>query len=199
MPKYSKTELNRERLLSQGVELFSERGYHGIGLKDILATVKIPKGSFYHYFDSKEDYGAKVIEYYTDIVQQRLTEVFADANVPGLTALLQFYDSAIQMHRDDNYKHGCLAGNLGAEISDTSEACRIAAAHSMDITRDAFEAVITRGQQDGSIRQDIASKVLADTLLNSFEGALLRMKIDKSGKPLEQFREVMLEKFIVAR
>jgi len=65
----------------------------------------------------------------------------------------------------------------------------------MDIVRDAFEAAIRRGQEDGSIQQDIYSSVLADILLNSFEGALLRMKIEKPGKALEQFHNAMPGKF----
>lgn len=184
------------RLLEEGIELFSEHGFHGIGLKDILSAVNIPKGSFYHYFESKEDYGAKVVDYYTEITQQKLAEIFSDSNVPGLTALHQFFDWAIRMHLDDGGKHGCLAGNLGAEISDTSEVCRKAVERSMNVTRDAFAAVLRRGQKDGSIRQDIAAEVLADLLLNGFEGALLRMKIEKGGAPLEQFRDIILNKFI---
>ena len=184
------------RLLEEGIELFSEHGFHGIGLKDILSAVNIPKGSFYHYFESKEDYGAKVVDYYTEITQQKLAEIFADANIPGLTALHQFFDWAIQMHLDDGGKHGCLAGNLGAEISDTSEVCRKAVERSMNATRDAFAAVLRRGQKDGSIRQDIAAEALADLLLNGFEGALLRMKIEKGRAPLEQFRDIILNKFI---
>lgn len=178
--------------------LFGEHGFHGIGLKDILGAVKIPKGSFYHYFESKEDFGARVIEYYSEITQQQQADAFSDSAVPGLTALREFFTGVIQMHRDDGYKHGCLAGNLGAEISETSEICRSAVARALSATRSAFEGVIARGQIDGSIRQDITAAALADVLLNSFEGALLRMKIEKSAKPLEQFADIVLEKFIAA-
>ena len=198
MQKQSKTASNKLRLLEEGIERFSAHGFHGIGLKDILGAVNIPKGSFYHYFESKEDFGAKVVDYYTEITQQHLAEAFADATVPGRVALLRFFDSAIEMHLKEGDKRGCLAGNLGEEISDTSEVCRKAVARSMNATRDAFEAVLRRGQEDGSIRQDIEAKVLADLLLDGFEGALLRMKIEKTGAPLEQFRDVMLNKFLVA-
>jgi TetR/AcrR family transcriptional repressor of nem operon len=198
MTKAIKTKFNRERLLSEGVELFSEHGYHGIGLNGILNSVKIPKGSFYHYFKSKEDFGAKVVDFYTEMTKQQLTHAFAGTGLSGFVALQQFFDKSIEAHLDEGKKHGCLAANLGAEISDTSEVCRIAVEHSMNITRDMFEVVIQRGQKDGSIRQDINSVVLADILLNSFEGALLRMKIEKSGEPLNQFRDVVLNTFFAA-
>jgi len=195
MANHSKTELNKIRLLNEGIEQFSKYGFNGIGLKDILGAVKIPKGSFYHYFENKEDFGARVIDYYTEITQQLLAETFANTNASGLDALQQFFDMSIKMHLSVGNKHGCLASNLGAEISHTSEVCRTAVERSMDITHDAFKVVIRRGQEDGSIRQDISSSVLADILLNSFEGALLRMKIEKSGEALAQFHEVMLGKF----
>ena len=198
MTKTLKTKFNKERLLSEGVELFSEHGYHGIGLNGILNTVKIPKGSFYHYFKSKEDFGAKVVDFYTEMTKQQLTQVFADTTISGFTALQHFFNKSIEAHLGEGKKHGCLAGNLGAEISDTSEVCRIAVERSMRVTRDTFETVIQRGQTDGSIRQDINSVVLADILLNSFEGALLRMKVEKSGEPLYQVRDVILNKFFVA-
>jgi len=199
MTKHSKTESNKVRLLEEGIELFSEYGFHGIGLKDILSAVNIPKGSFYHYFESKEDFGAKVIDYYTEMTRQQLADMFADSGVSGLAALQQFFDKTIQIHLEDGNKHGCLAGNLGAEISDTSEVCRKAVERSMNVTRDAFAVVIRRGQKDGSVRQDIASELLADILLNGFEGALLRMKIEKAGEPLKQFRDVILNKFVPAQ
>ncbi|HEX8874632.1 MAG TPA: TetR/AcrR family transcriptional regulator, partial [Nitrosospira sp.] len=66
MPKPAKKEFNRENLLNEGVVLLREQGYHGTGLQEILDAVNIPKGSFYNYFDSKEDFGAEVIQHYTD-------------------------------------------------------------------------------------------------------------------------------------
>jgi len=131
MANHSKTELNKMRLLNKGVKLFSKYGYHGIGLKDILGAVKIPKGSFYYYFENKEDFGARVIDYYTEITQQLLTDSFTSTNVTGLDALQQFFDMSIKMLLSTGNKHGCLATNLGAEISHTSEVCRVAVEHSL--------------------------------------------------------------------
>ena len=66
MAKSIQKELNRENLLNQGVALFMEQGYHGTGLQEILDAVSVPKGSFYNYFGSKEDFGAEVIQHYID-------------------------------------------------------------------------------------------------------------------------------------
>ena len=58
----------RDKLLEEGVSYLSEHGYHGTGLKQILDAAAVPKGSFYHYFRSKDHYGAQVLEHYTDKV-----------------------------------------------------------------------------------------------------------------------------------
>lgn len=196
MTKHSKTELNKTRLLDEGIELFNKYGFHGIGLKGILSSVNVPKGSFYYYFDSKEGFGVEVIDHYTKITHKQLVEIFSNNEVSGLAALKEFFNKIVQIHLNDGNKHGCLAGNLGAEVSDTSTRCRKAVEHSMSVMSSAFRDVIERGQKDGSIRQDISSDALADVLLNSFEGALLRMKIEKTGESLKQFQDVFLDKFL---
>lgn len=198
MASYSKTELNREHLLSQGVNLFGQYGFNGIGLKDILASVKVPKGSFYHYFESKEDYGSKVIEYYTEHSIQMLQGSLNNPQHSGFEAVRQTFANMIQMHRDDNYLHGCLVGSLGAEVSSSSELCRSSLSLAMAQFREVFVSAIERGQEDGSIRSDIEALSLSDVLLNSFEGALLRMKIEKTYQPLEQFLGLLLDKFLAA-
>ncbi len=73
MPKPTKKELNRENLLNQGVSMLMGQGYHGTGLQEILDAVNIPKGSFYNYFGSKENFGAEVIQHYIDPFIAQLT------------------------------------------------------------------------------------------------------------------------------
>ena len=64
MKRINQKQINRENLLNQGVGLLMQQGYHGTGLKEILDAVQIPKGSFYNYFGSKENFAAEIIEHY---------------------------------------------------------------------------------------------------------------------------------------
>ncbi|MEA3087540.1 MAG: TetR/AcrR family transcriptional regulator, transcriptional repressor for nem operon, partial [Paraburkholderia sp.] len=59
-----RTEDFREKLLEAGVALFAETGYHGTGVKDIVERAGVPKGSFYNYFESKEAFGAAILDHY---------------------------------------------------------------------------------------------------------------------------------------
>ena len=88
-------------------------------------------------------------------------------------------------------RKGCLLGNLGAELGESSEPIREALSQAMHGWRDRFERTIARGQREGTIRADIPSAALSDFLLNAFEGALIRMKIEKSTEPLEQLRSLL--------
>ena len=53
-------------ILEIGADLILKNGYNNVGLNKILETANIPKGSFYYYFKSKEDFGIQVIKYYSE-------------------------------------------------------------------------------------------------------------------------------------
>ena len=199
MTARAKTEEARIRLLDEGIALFSEHGFHGIGLKELLSRVGIPKGSFYHYFESKEDFGARVVSHYADRFRSQLADLLNEKDGNALERIRHFVDRAAERFEDAGCLHGCLLGTLGAEISDTAEACRRTLASSFEALVGDFEAILAKGQTEGCVRRDIAASDLADLLVNSLEGALLRMKVDRSIVPLRQFRELVIDGLLPPR
>src|SRR6185437_8398902 len=95
MIKSTKKELNRENLLNQGVTMLMEQGYHGTGLQEILDAVNIPKGSFYNYFGSKENFGAEVIQHYIDPFITQLTIYLEQSETDALGAIRRYFDELI--------------------------------------------------------------------------------------------------------
>lgn len=65
----------REHLLATGEQLCLQRGFTGMGLSELLKTAEVPKGSFYHYFRSKEAFGVAMLERHYAAYHQRLTEL----------------------------------------------------------------------------------------------------------------------------
>ena len=194
MPKLKHKQNIREQLLNQGVSILIHQGYHGTGIKEVVDRVKVPKGSFYNYFKSKEDFGAEAIKQYT---QQWVANMNAWLNNPekdSFDALKQFFQGEILRHQEA--KEGCLIGNLGAELGDSSELCRQAMSESLQLIQQLFVRVLARAQQQGTVRPDLTAEELASILLNSYEGALLRMQIEQSVEPLQQFTKLMLEHFL---
>jgi TetR/AcrR family transcriptional repressor of nem operon len=195
MFKSTKKELNRENLLNRGVTLLRGQGYHGTGLQEILDVVNIPKGSFYNYFDSKEDFGAEVIQHYTDPFIAQLTAHLEQSDADALGAIRRYFDELIAELEKDGFKGGCLLGNLMGEIGDTSEICRKSLQSAVRRYQDVLESGLAKAQQQGTVRSDKSPGEMADLLVNTWQGALLRMKIEKSSVPIRQCCQDLLDDF----
>ncbi|MBE0435054.1 MAG: TetR family transcriptional regulator C-terminal domain-containing protein [Methylomicrobium sp.] len=186
MIELTQKQINRDNLLNQGVKLLMAQGYHGTGLKEILDAVKIPKGSFYNYFGSKENFGAEVIQHYIEPFIKQLDTYLEHSNGDALEALRRYYHELIADAEKENFKGGCLLGNLMGEIGDTSEVCQKSLQSAVTRYRNTIRSGLTQAQQQGTVRTDLLAEEMADLLLNAWQGALLRMKIEQSSEPLQQ-------------
>jgi TetR/AcrR family transcriptional repressor of nem operon len=183
----------KTRLLDQGVALLTERGYHGAGLQELVQSVGVPKGSFYNYFESKDAFGAAVVAHYIGFFVAQLDTHLKRPGVGGKDALRTYLDELITEAARRDFKGGCLLGNLIGEIGDaggmSEDALRTAVHRYRDKLRDAF----ARGQREGDFRSDMDAGAMADFLLDAWQGALLRMKIERSVLPLTQCRDLLLD------
>jgi TetR/AcrR family transcriptional repressor of nem operon len=199
MTRLAKKIINKENLLSQGVTLLMQQGYHGTGLKEILDAVQIPKGSFYNYFGSKENFAAEVIQHY---INPFIDQLNGHLETPGnntLSALLCYFNELITELEKADFKGGCLLGNLMGEIGDTSELCKESLQLAVHRYRDLLQAGLLKAQQEGAVRADKSAEEMADLLVNMWQGALLRMKIEQSSIPLKQCCENLLGDFFKAK
>ena len=185
----------REKLLERGVALLMEQGYHGSGLQGILQSVGVPKGSFYNYFPSKEAFSAEVIRHYIEPFIQALAAWLQRGDINARQALDGYFQELIEESERRRFRGGCLLGNLMGEVGDTSEVCRAALHEALRKYRDTLREGIARGQQEGCIRQDKAAEAMADLLVNAWQGALLRMKIEQSVQPLRECIEMLNDYF----
>ena len=186
MNEMTQKQINRANLLNQGVKLLMEQGYHGTGLKEILDAVKIPKGSFYNYFGSKENFGAEVIQYYIEPFIRQLNAHLTHSEGDALGALQRYFNELIAELEKADFKGGCLLGNLMGEIGDTSALCQQALQATVKRYRNLLQSGLAQAQQQGTVRTDKSAEAMADLLVNAWQGALLRMKIEKSSEPLKQ-------------
>jgi TetR/AcrR family transcriptional repressor of nem operon len=191
-------KIKKDKILDCGVQLLMEKGYHSSGLNEILGAVKIPKGSFYHYFDSKEQFAVEVIQHYIEPFIARLTAELNDPQRDGLQALTSYYASLIKDLEGANLRGGCLLGNLIGEVGDTSEACRKALLEAVLRYSRLQQEALLRGQRQGSVRTDRTAQSMADLLSNSWQGALLRMKVEQSIEPLQAVCHDLLDDYFKA-
>lgn len=187
--------IKREKLLDQGVSLLMAQGYHGTGLKAILDSVQIPKGSFYHYFENKEAFGAEVIAHYIAPFITQLEGHLQNNEGDALSAMTFYFDELIRLTKQTEFKGGCLLGNLMGEIGDTSEVCQLALKSAVADYRDLLERGLFQAQRQGTVRGDKTAKRMADLLVDGWQGALLRMKIEQSIEPLERCCDDLLHDY----
>lgn len=187
--------INKANLLTQGVQLLMQQGYHGTGLKEILDAVQIPKGSFYNYFASKETYAAEVVQHYIEPFITQLENHINQPGQDGLTALRNYFQELVAELEKAQFKGGCLLGNLMGEIGDTSEICRQSLQLAVHRYRDLLAVGLRKAQQEGTVRTDKSADEMADLLANMWQGALLRMKIDQSAQPLKQCCHDLLDDY----
>jgi TetR/AcrR family transcriptional repressor of nem operon len=198
MERINKKQINRKNLLDQGVGLLMQQGYHGTGLKEILDAVRIPKGSFYNYFGSKENFAAEIIEHYIVPYLAQLESVLAQSEGNALGGLERYLQESIVELERTEFKGGCLLGNLIGELGETSDVCRMALQTALNRYRDVWELGLSRAQSEGTIRADKSARELADLWVNAWQGALLRMKVEQSVAPLKQCQRELIGSFFKA-
>lgn len=191
------SERTRQRLLDEGVAAFLERGYHGTGLKEVLDRVKVPKGSFYNYFESKEAFAVAAIEHYADCFAAKMQQALYAAPDP-VTGLRRFFETLMADFEKAGYVGGCLIANLGGEL-ESSDICRATLASAFRGWRDGVTEALRQGQELGLVRGDLDAGVLADLLTEAWEGAVIRMKIERSLEPLRRVLERLLDDYFRPR
>lgn len=176
-----------ENILEIGTNLILQKGYNHVGLQEILKTANIPKGSFYHYFKSKEDFGIKVIQYYSKNSLDILETYLSDQKKTPKERIISFFTDMRNVYQQKSYNEGCLLGNCSLELSDLSDAFSQAIASEFALWQTKIENCVAEGQETKMIKNDESAEDMANYILTTWEGSLLRMKSAKSGESIDVF------------
>jgi len=174
------------------MELLAEHGYHGTGLKKILDTVNVPKGSFYNYFASKEIFVSEIIKTYNLSGIKRL-DAYIETSAEDPVTMIRRIHEAIILELDAKGMKGCLMGNLAAEIGNTSHPCQLEMKTALQAWEDRFAILIKNAQEQDLIRTDIEASELADLFWCTWQGGMLKMKIDGNTDYLKKIVPIMLD------
>lgn len=177
----------RELLIRAGLEVLTEKGFSSTGIDEVLKRVGVPKGSFYHYFESKEAFGAELIERYANYFGYKLERHFNDESKRPLERLRAFVDDARDGMARHGFRRGCLIGNLGQEMGALPESFRgCLKAVFLDWQR-RFARCLEKAQQRGEIPASVDCEQTAAFFWIGWEGAVLRAKLERNAEPLEIF------------
>ncbi len=168
------------------------RGFNAAGVRDITAAAGVPQGSFTNHFASKEAFGLEILErYFTDDVGSAIEATLRDTDLPPVERLRAYFDLITARFESREWRDGCLIGNLSLESAETSEALRTRLSEIFAQWREPFADSLEEAAAAGAIRLDMPALDLADFLLASWQGAILRMKVDHSPQPLQRFKEIV--------
>ncbi|WP_032632857.1 TetR/AcrR family transcriptional regulator [Pseudomonas syringae] len=187
-PKVDRDNLEtREALLRRGLEVLTEQGFSATGLDYILKEVGIPKGSFYHYFVSKEAFGRAVLDEYARYFAQRLDRWLLDESLSPLERLVGFVQSAKGGMARHDYRRGCMVGNLGQEICLLPDGFRERLEQILLDWQAKLACCLRAAQESGELSRDADCDELAAFFWIGWEGAVLRARLVKSDVPLNTF------------
>ncbi|MDB5359634.1 MAG: TetR family transcriptional regulator [Rhodospirillales bacterium] len=186
----------RDGLVRAGLTLLHAEGYAATGIQAIVESVGVPKGSFYNHFASKEAFGAEVIDAYFEGGRDRLRAFLARTDLKPLDRLKAYFDDRIAALRAGGFVKGCLLGNFSAEVADHSALMREHLVAHFETWGGLFEDCIAEAQEQKAVGDQFPAALLARFILNSWEGALLRMRAEKSEAPLTEFRQVLFGRLL---
>lgn len=180
----------RDSILDAGLKVMVRKGYAGAGVRDIVAEAPAPQGSFTNHFRSKEEFAREVLDLYFTQLKRLVAEALDDGGLSPRERLRRYLDIITRRLAGDEFSRGCLIGDFSLEAAAQSETLRARLAEIFAEWRAPFAACIAEGQAMGEIDGAFAPEELAEFLLSSWEGAILRMKVERNGEPLERFKRI---------
>lgn len=174
----------RQHILDVARPLMLGRGFTAVGLTELLSSAGVPKGSFYHYFASKEAFGQALLDAYFSEYLAHLDDMLAR---PGTAAerLMGYWRFWLDSHDGQAPDCQCLAVKLGAEVSDLSESMRATLSRGIDGIVQRLARCIADGQAEGSLPASADPQTLASSLYQAWFGATLLVKITRQRAPLD--------------
>ena len=164
----------------------AHKGYAAVGLTEILSEARLPKGSFYHYFRSKDAFGEAMMQaYFVDYLAD-MDRIFADRTVPAADRLLAYLQQWRDTQTLDDCQGRCLAVKLGAEVADLSESMRAALVAGTNGVIDRLEGVVRSGIEDRSLVVDPDPRSTAEVIYDAWLGASILAKIHRNVAPLDR-------------
>ena len=181
----------REKIVESGVQSLHERGFLSASIREIMADAQVPQGCFTNHFRSKEAFGVAIIDRYQERTQAIIERTLRDESRSPVARLRAYFDTITEWLEAAGWRYGCLIGNMSLEVPEHSELLRVHLVEIYGALTDAFAETVRAGQAAGELRSDLDADDLASFLLASWEGAMMRMKVDRSSRPIEQFKHIL--------
>jgi len=174
----------RQHILDVTRALMTRKGYTAVGLAEVVAAAGVPKGSFYYYFKSKEEFGLALLDEYFSAYLATVDRLLT-AEGAGAERLVAYFQYWKDTQGSDFPDDKCLVVKLGPEMCDLSEDMRTVLRRGTDAIIQRITRCAARGQTDGSISPAVPAQELAESLYQLWLGASLLAKLNDSTTPFD--------------
>lgn len=181
----------RDHLLSTGLRVLHARGFHACGVQDIVDAAQVPKGTFYSHFDGKEQFGAEVLGRYWEQRASNATAILSDESRAPLDRLKAYFAGKTTDRAAGPFENGCMIGNFSAEMAGDSRLVRERLRSVFAAWTSLIGGCIREAQAGGELRASLDPDTVAAFLIDAFEGAVLRAKVERDGAPLLRFQSIV--------
>jgi len=175
------------------------QGYGATGIKDILDSAEVPKGSFYHYFASKEEFTGAVLERYAQREMERWDTTLNNEKLSPMKRLRRYFDELVKVYGQRGPIPGCLMGSLSLEIASQSSPIQQLLSVSFGYWQAAIANALQAAVDQNELPASTDPKSLSAFLLNSWQGALVRSLAEKSNDPLRCFLHYTFDVLLVSQ
>jgi len=183
----------RDQILRAGLPVLFRSGYHAASVRDICAAARAPQGSFTNHFRSKEAFAVEVLDQYFDYLKGLVGEALNDEILTPRQRLKRYLEIITEKLKRDRWMLGCLIGDFSLQVSSHSKLLRKRLDSIFREWRRLFALCIAEAQSAGEIDSQFDATELAEFLLASWEGAILRMKVERSPAALERFKAIVFQ------
>ncbi|MDQ1239912.1 MAG: TetR/AcrR family transcriptional regulator, transcriptional repressor for nem operon, partial [Thermodesulfobacteriota bacterium] len=171
--------------------IIRKNGFNNTGIAEILSSAGVPKGSFYFYFKSKEDLGLALVDYYYRVFSSMGEPLLRESDTSPRKRLEKFFRAFETLFESEDWKSGCPLGNLTQEMGTLNPAFRLKLKNGFNGIKQGLEHCLEEAKRAGEMETEVDVGEIANFILNSWEGAILRMKAEGNTESLAIFRRVI--------
>ena len=185
-----------QRIIDSAKELFYASSYAEVGVAAICEKAQVKKGSFYHFFASKQDLSLAVIDDYFAEYKDHILEQAFNKKLKPLDRITRFIEMAIDLqtniHKQTGHVLGCPFGNFATEMSTQDEKIRLKLEALFNRFQDLIRDTLQEAVNNGDIQVDDVDTT-ASALIAYFEGCMMMAKTRNNPDLLRQLLPAALK------
>ena len=187
----------RDDIIRVGLEILGDKGFNSCGIDAVLKTAKIPKGSFYYYFPSKEEFGLAVLDLFAVQAKAHAEGYLQDQSLTPMARLRRYLDVVGQEIEEQGCKRGCFLGNMTQEMAGQNDRFRVKLNEIWDGWKRIIADCLREAKAAKEIKRDSDVDLLAEFIIVGMEGGMLRSKVSKTTLPMRDMAKILFERVLV--